>query len=275
MSGLLLILSLLFALILTIPGLRGPGQPALLVVPLLLSGLAYGLSRTKYYTWTALFTVMVGALAAWAFALMRNPASPSFADDLSFVTVSIVLCGLLLSPRITALLAALHLAGILLAAIFLPALIPFSQLAGLLFLVGSLSALAVAAASIHRRDRRKIDRQGMSLREAGERFYLVSYATSDVVWDWDLSTGQVWRNQGIQRLFGYQADQIGLEMDWWAVRIHPADREKVTEGLRAAIAGVEKFWSKEYRFQRVDGTYADVFDRAYIGLPVSKCIKRQ
>jgi len=195
---------------------------------------------------------------------MRNPASASVAGDLSFVTVSVVLCGLLLSPRITALLAALHLTGILLTAILFPALIPFSQLAGLLLLVGSLSALAVAAASIHRRDRRKIDRQGLSLREAGERFYLVSYATSDVVWDWDLSTGQVWRNQGIQRLFGYQADQIGLEMDWWEARIHPADREKVTEGLRAAIAGVEKFWSKEYRFQRVDGTYADVFDRAYI-----------
>jgi len=43
LSGLLLILSLFFALTLSILGLRDPGQTLLLVVPLLLSGLAYGL----------------------------------------------------------------------------------------------------------------------------------------------------------------------------------------------------------------------------------------
>jgi diguanylate cyclase (GGDEF)-like protein len=55
-----------------------------------------------------------------------------------------------------------------------------------------------------------------------------------------------------------------LDMDWWQSRIHPADRDKVVQGLRAAIDSGEKFWSKEYRLLRVDHTYADVFDRAYI-----------
>src|SRR5688572_21746560 len=59
-------------------------------------------------------------------------------------------------------------------------------------------------------------------------------------------------------------DEVGPEMSWWQDRIHPEDREKVVTGLRAAIDGGEKFWSKEYRFQRFDGNYADVFDRAYV-----------
>ena len=31
-----------------------------------------------------------------------------------------------------------------------------------------------------------------------------------------------------------------------------------------ALEGGMEFWSKEYRFQRKDGTYADIMDRGYI-----------
>lgn len=35
-------------------------------------------------------------------------------------------------------------------------------------------------------------------------------------------------------------------------------------GIQAAVEGEDKFWSKEYRVQRADGSYVHVFDRAYI-----------
>jgi diguanylate cyclase (GGDEF)-like protein/PAS domain S-box-containing protein len=101
-------------------------------------------------------------------------------------------------------------------------------------------------------------------KQAEERFHLVSNATNDVVWDWNLLTGEIWRNQNMQRLFGFQADQIGSTDGWWQTRIHPDEREKVVKSIHTAIDSDENFWSKEYRYQRADGSYIYVFDRGYI-----------
>src|SRR5258706_6491196 len=55
LSGLLLLfgLGMLLALVLPIPGFHGAGQSPIFVASFVLWGLAYGLSRTKYYTWPA------------------------------------------------------------------------------------------------------------------------------------------------------------------------------------------------------------------------------
>ncbi len=119
-------------------------------------------------------------------------------------------------------------------------------------------------------DRKRINE---ALRRSEERFRLVSYATNDAVWDWNLLTDERWWNQSIQRLFGYAVDQVGPKNDWWESQLHPEDREKVLASIKNAISGKEEFWSKEYRHRRADGSYAYVFDRGYIirdenGVPV-------
>jgi len=115
-----------------------------------------------------------------------------------------------------------------------------------------------------KRDQEEIQQQSISLRQSEERFRLVSYATSDVVWDWNLVTGKTWRNQTMQRLFGFQPDQVLPEDGWWETRIHPEEREKVVKSIHTAIDRGENFWSKEYRYQHADGHYVYVFDRGYI-----------
>jgi diguanylate cyclase (GGDEF)-like protein/PAS domain S-box-containing protein len=237
---------------------RAPGQLIVLVTLFLLLGIAYSLSRTKYHPWAALLAVSLSALAGWPFA--TTDGSVAF----SCVIISILVSGLILSWRATALLAVLQLSGISLWAIRSPYDITPSELSNLVTFVGMVSILAAITAFIRQRNQDEIRRQSLSLRTSEELFHLVSYATSDVVWDWDLATGQVWRNQGVQRLFGFQIDQVGPEMGWWQGRIHPDDQEKVVRSLHEAIDNGEKFWSKEYRFQRFDGNYADVFDRAYV-----------
>ena len=212
----------------------------------------------------AQFAVLASLLAGWVFVFAVGPALASVAADLLFVTVPILLAGLFLSPPWTARLAVAQFAAILFLAFLDPVLLPGNRLGGVLIFVGCISILAYVTALIRRRDRAEIERHQLALREADEHFHLVSYATNDVVWEWDLVTGRVWRNEGIQRLFGYPPEEIDPDMAWWQERIHPTDREKVVKGLRAAIDDGEKFWSKEYRFQRVDRSYADVFDRAYI-----------
>jgi len=103
-----------------------------------------------------------------------------------------------------------------------------------------------------------------ALLQSEERFRLVSYATSDAVWDWDFSTDQVWWSQNLRRLFGYQAAEVHPERGWWEEQIHPEEREKVLTSLHEAIVSGKEFWSKEFRFRRADGSYAHVLDRGYV-----------
>ncbi len=108
-------------------------------------------------------------------------------------------------------------------------------------------------------------RQSEAVRRASEeRFQLVAWATRDAVWDWNLETDEIWWSEGVQRLFHYQAGEVAPQADWWFEHIHPEDRDKVTKSIKAVIEYGGQFWSKEYRYRRSDGTYADVFDRGYI-----------
>jgi PAS domain S-box-containing protein len=104
----------------------------------------------------------------------------------------------------------------------------------------------------------------IQLRRSDERFQLVARATNDAIWDWDLSTGLVWWNQGITTLFGYPADEVGRDAAWRDGHIHPEDLPSVVSGIRAVTDRGEQFWSGEFRFRRVDGSYADVLDRGFV-----------
>ncbi|MFN6470657.1 MAG: PAS domain-containing protein [Nostoc sp. SerVER01] len=102
------------------------------------------------------------------------------------------------------------------------------------------------------------------LRQSEERFQIVARATNDLLWDWDLLTNKVWWNQALQTLFGYSIEQISFTAQWWSEHIHPDDRQRIANQVRALIDSGEKFWSNEYRFRRSNGSYAYVFDRGYV-----------
>jgi len=103
-----------------------------------------------------------------------------------------------------------------------------------------------------------------ALRESEKRFRLIARATSDVIWDWDLTTGHIWRSEGMQRLFGYAPSEEGPKITWWFERVHPEDKEKSNSGFYATISAGGDSWFNEYRFRRADGSYAHVEERSYI-----------
>lgn len=103
-----------------------------------------------------------------------------------------------------------------------------------------------------------------AMRVSEERFRLIAGATNDAVWDWDLNTDQVWWNEGLQTLFGYDPADVELTAGWWKAQIHPDDREQVVNGIHAVIEGDGRHWQCEYRFRRGDGGYVHVFDRGSV-----------
>ena len=103
-----------------------------------------------------------------------------------------------------------------------------------------------------------------SLRISNERFNVVSKATNDAIWDWDLvSNGVLW-NEAVKHLFGYKDAEIGETADWRYEKIHADDRQRVVSKIHHHIdKGIVK-WQDEYRFAKADGTYKFVLDRGFI-----------
>ncbi len=92
-----------------------------------------------------------------------------------------------------------------------------------------------------------------------ERFRLIAMATSDSLYDWNLLTKKVWRNdKDFANL--YSSSELA---DWLTV-IHPKDRDSTYESFRDAVNNKENYWNREYRLKQIDGRYITVNDRAYI-----------
>ena len=102
-----------------------------------------------------------------------------------------------------------------------------------------------------------------TLRLSEERFQLVSRATNDVIWDWDLVTNNVWVNESFASRFGYPTwgdIAVGL----WKDAIHPEEADRVLASLHEALQGSASFWTAEYRFRTAGGTWKEVMDRRFI-----------
>jgi PAS domain S-box-containing protein len=98
-----------------------------------------------------------------------------------------------------------------------------------------------------------------------ERYDIVSKATSDVVWDYDLTTKVVSWNQGINSVLRYETIGNMTDIDWWRDRIHPEDQQRVLAGFDESLVDGGKSWEDKYRFFCGDGSYRYIQDRGYIG----------
>ncbi|MDX6710106.1 MAG: hypothetical protein QOH96_1122, partial [Blastocatellia bacterium] len=105
-----------------------------------------------------------------------------------------------------------------------------------------------------------------ALRMGEERFELVTRATNDAVWDWNIATDELWRSRAYQAIFGCEPVEQRSGIDSWITNLHPEDCDRVRLGFYAAINSGQQSWADEYRFLRADGSYAFVIDRGYVVL---------
>ena len=96
-----------------------------------------------------------------------------------------------------------------------------------------------------------------------ERFRLVTRASNDAVWDWDLATNRVWRSPMFHGLFGASPEDDDT-YEGWQHRVHPDDLERVVTSVFTALQSDRISWEEGYRFRRADGTYAFVKERCYV-----------
>jgi PAS domain S-box-containing protein len=126
---------------------------------------------------------------------------------------------------------------------------------------GSIAGVSIAATDITQRKATEL-----LLEKQNERLRLVSKATNDAIWDWNLQNDTIYWGESYTRLFGYpvQSDKFtGGES--WLSRVHAEDAERVHDKIfRQIFQSKDNYWQDEYRYLRADGTVAYVYDRGYI-----------
>ncbi|HWB94788.1 MAG TPA: chemotaxis protein CheB, partial [Puia sp.] len=110
----------------------------------------------------------------------------------------------------------------------------------------------------------KVVERTRALALSEERFRLVSRVTNDALWDWDFVNNKVWWSDTFYNQFGYEQQATVLDRNGWLQKIHPQDQADATSSIYNAINTRQSQWSREYRFRKEDGEYANVLDRAYI-----------
>ncbi|MBV1692321.1 EAL domain-containing protein [Novosphingobium sp. G106] len=101
------------------------------------------------------------------------------------------------------------------------------------------------------------------IRETEERYRLATKATMDLIWDWDLVSDQLIWNEALHTCFGYKAE-MGSTGRWWQDRIHPDDRDRIVADVEEFFRSGSSQYVGEYRFQRADGSYAEIYYRGYL-----------
>ena len=101
---------------------------------------------------------------------------------------------------------------------------------------------------------------------AQDRDYLayLARATNDAVRDWDVKKGQLHWPQGLDSLFGYDAQSASSKIAFWDERLHPGDHARIKASIAETFSSDQKHWSGEYRLRHQDGNYLLILERAFI-----------
>ena len=105
-----------------------------------------------------------------------------------------------------------------------------------------------------------------ALQESIERYNLVSKATNDMVWDWNVITGEVYRNvESWNKIFESSLKEVGPNIDFFLNRIHPDDLAAAKKKVIEILEKPDQFiFDVECRIIKDNGSIAYISDLGYI-----------
>ncbi|HEX9997281.1 MAG TPA: EAL domain-containing protein [Abditibacterium sp.] len=93
------------------------------------------------------------------------------------------------------------------------------------------------------------------LRESEQRYALAAQGANDGLWDWDLSSNQIYLSPRWKTMLGYAVDELGSHPDEWFSRVHEEDIETIQNTLGSHLNERTPHFECEYRLRCADGAY--------------------
>lgn len=103
------------------------------------------------------------------------------------------------------------------------------------------------------------------IKQSNDRYELVTKATNDVIWDWDITNSKLYRSENYKQVFGYSDSVDNAYTQSEDSHIHADDRLRIISSIQQKIRETNaSFWEDEYRYYRENQELAYVQDRGYI-----------
>jgi PAS domain S-box-containing protein len=102
------------------------------------------------------------------------------------------------------------------------------------------------------------------LTENHEWIKSIAQTSYDVMWDWNVTTGEIYIGDSVEEVFGYKVQNDPVTFTDFSRKILPQQKEAFENKLFKALASGEKTWSDSFSVKRKDGFVACVIIRATI-----------
>ncbi len=94
-----------------------------------------------------------------------------------------------------------------------------------------------------------------ALRESEQRYALSALGSNDGLWDWDLSSWQIFFSARWKAMLGYEEHEINHHLNEWFSRVHPDDFEHLKAEIEKHVEGKTPHLEAEYRVLHQKGNY--------------------
>ncbi|HVU15312.1 MAG TPA: PAS domain-containing protein [Candidatus Didemnitutus sp.] len=102
------------------------------------------------------------------------------------------------------------------------------------------------------------------LRITEERWKLALAGNNDGVWDWNITTGEFYRNPRYAEIIGYMPAELPPDRHIWLSFGHPDDIAGTNTALAEHLEGRTVVYQSEYRLRHRDGQWVWVLDRGKV-----------
>lgn len=103
-----------------------------------------------------------------------------------------------------------------------------------------------------------------ALRESEERYSLAMQGSNDGLWDWNLTTSEIYFSPRWKSMLDYQESEIGNNIDEWFSRLHPGDVERIKLEILNQLSELSPQFESEYRVLCKGRTYRWMLSRGVI-----------
>ena len=100
-----------------------------------------------------------------------------------------------------------------------------------------------------------------ALKQSEERYALAARGANDGLWDWNLTTNEIYFSSRWKSMLGFQDDQIGNSMQEWFRRVHPDDISKLKKDISDHLNDATPHFENEHRLLNKEEVYLWMLSR--------------
>ena len=102
------------------------------------------------------------------------------------------------------------------------------------------------------------------LRYSNERFALISKATNDGLFEWNLVSNKVWWSESHFTMFGFDPNEPIPEQDVWLACLHPDFRHVFANTITDIYQNNLRTWNREVAYFRPDKSWGTLLNRGFV-----------